>query len=89
MPPAKLPPLTEIVMAAADLKAAAPNQFLALVNAVRAYEATTITEMISGDQPHEIFRSQGGVKILTQLRKHLAECTELRAQYQQRTNNGP
>lgn len=89
MPPAKIPPLTEIVMAAAQLKGAAPNQYQALVNAIRAYEAATIAEMVSGDQPHEIFRSQGGVKILAQLRKHLVECSELRDTYQQRTTNGP
>lgn len=87
MPPAKTtPPLTDIVMAAAQLKGMAPNQYSALMTALRAYEAQTIAEMISGDQPHEIFRAQGGVKILSTLRKHLVECTELRDTYQQRTN---
>lgn len=86
---AKQNPLTEIVMAAAQLKAAAPNQYLALVTAIRAYEAQTIAEMISGEQPHEIFRAQGGVKILSSLRKNLVECTELRDTYQKRTNHGP
>jgi hypothetical protein len=78
-------PLTEIVMAAANLKAAAPQHFAALVDAIRAYEKQAIVDMVSGDQPHEIFRAQGGVKIISALRKQLVECTELRDQYQRRS----
>jgi hypothetical protein len=76
--------MTTIVMAAADLKAAAPQQYAQLVDAIRAYEKASIVDMVSSDQPHEIFRAQGGVKILSHLRKHLKECTELRATYQRR-----
>lgn len=80
-------PLTDIVMAAAPLKAAAPQQFAALVEAVRAYEIATIADMVSSENPHDVFRCQGGVKLVQQLRRHLQECSELRATYQRREPN--
>jgi hypothetical protein len=80
-------PLTDIVMAAAPLKAAAPQQFAALVEAIRSYEVATITDMVSKDNSHDVFRAQGGVKILSALRRHLQECSELRATYQRREPN--
>ena len=79
--------LTDLVMAAAPLKAAAPQQYAALVEAIRAYEVATITDMVSKENPHDVFRAQGGVKILSALRRHLHECTELKQTYQRREPN--
>jgi phosphoribosyl 1,2-cyclic phosphodiesterase len=77
-------PLTDIVMAAAQLKAAAPQQFGQFVEALRAYEKASIVDMVSSDTPHEVFRAQGGVKIIQSLRRHIRDCVELRATYQRR-----
>lgn len=79
--------MTDIVMAAASLKASAPQHYAALVDAIRAYEVATIADMVSSENPHDVFRAQGGVKILSALRKHLQECSELRATYQRREPN--
>jgi hypothetical protein len=80
-------PLTNIVMAAADLKAVAPQMFGKLVDALRTYEAQAIVEAVNGDEPREIFRAQGKVKVIKSLRKHLQECSELRATYERRGPN--
>jgi hypothetical protein len=80
-------PLTDIVMAAAQLKAAAPQQFAALMEAVRAYEVATIADLVSSENPHDVFRAQGGVKLLQQLRRHMVESQEMRAKYERREPN--
>lgn len=80
-------PMTDIVLAAATLKSMAPQQYAQFVEAIRTYEKATIIDMVSSEQPHMIFRAQGGVKILSNLRKHLRDCTELRATYQRREPN--
>lgn len=80
-------PVTDVVMAAAQLKSAAPQQFTALVEAIRAHEKALIVDMVSSEQPTEIFRAQGGVKIMRQLRQNMQNCTELRAQYERREPN--
>jgi hypothetical protein len=80
-------PLVDIVMSATQLKAAAPVAFDQLCNAIRAYEIQAITEMISGDAPHDMFRAQGKVKTVQQLRKHIADCFELRDTYTRRDSN--
>jgi hypothetical protein len=80
-------PLTEIVMAAAQLKAAAPQQFGQLMEAIRAYEVATIADMVSSENPHDVFRAQGGVKLVQQLRRHMQESTEMRAKYERREPN--
>ena len=76
-------PLTNIIMAAADLKAASPNHFQTFCNALREYELSSVAEMIASDAP-DVFRAQGKVKTIQQLRKHITECTELREQYLRR-----
>lgn len=77
-------PLTELVVAAANLKAVAPQLFDKLVDAIRVYEASVIITALDGDEIRDIFRAQGGVKIIKSLRKHLQECNELRATYERR-----
>jgi hypothetical protein len=80
-------PLVELVMSAANLKAAAPQFYAQLCDALRAYEVQAIAEMLAGDTPHDLFRSQGKVKTVQQLRKHLNECFELRDTYSRRDQN--
>lgn len=74
-------------MAAAQLKAAAPQFYTQLCDAMRSYEVQAIAEILSSDMPHDLFRAQGKVKTVQQLRKHLNECTELRETYTRRENN--
>ena len=80
-------PLIDIVMAATALKSVAPNHFQMLCDAFRAYEVQAITEMLAGDAPHDMFRAQGKVKTVQQVRKHLVECSELRDTYTRRDQN--
>jgi hypothetical protein len=81
-------PLADIVMAAALLKGAAPQFYSQLCDALRAYEVQSIAEILSSDVPHEMFRAQGKIKTIQQLRKHLNECTQLRDTYTRRDSNG-
>ena len=80
-------PLADIVMAASALKGIAPNQFQMLCEAFRAYEVQAIAELAVGDEPRDVFRAQGKMKTVQQLRKHLYECTELRDTFQRRDSN--
>ena len=80
-------PLVDIVMAAAQLKAAAPQFYVQLCDALRSYEVQGITEMLASDVPHEMFRAQGKIKTIQQLRKHLNECTEMRETFTRRDAN--
>jgi hypothetical protein len=77
-------PLADLVMAAAQLKGAAPQFFSQLCDAMRAYEVQAITEILASDVPHELFRVQGKIKTVQQLRKHLNDCVELRETYTRR-----
>jgi hypothetical protein len=81
-------PLVDLVMAAANLKAAAPQFYVQMCEALRAYEVQAIAEILASDVPHELFRVQGKIKTVQQLRKHLNECTELRDTYTRREVNG-
>lgn len=80
-------PLTDIVIAAANLKAVAPQMFDKLVDAVRSYEATLIVTALEGDEVRDVFRAQGGVKIIKQLRKTMQQCSELRSTYERRASD--
>ena len=79
-------PLSDIVMASTALKGIAPNQFQRLCEAFRAYEVQTILELGSADG-NDVYRAQGKLKSVQQLRKHLYECTELRSTFERRENN--
>lgn len=73
-------PLPEIVMAAALLKAGQPQHFGMLVDALRAYEAQAIVALIAADD-NDIYRAQGKVRAIQELRKHVMESSELRARF--------
>jgi hypothetical protein len=81
-------PLTELALAAANLKAVSPSYFNDLLSALRTYEVQAIAEILASDEPPDLFRAQGKVKTVQQIRKHLIECTELRETYQRREANG-
>lgn len=76
-------PLTDLVMAASQLKAAAPQFYAQLIEAMRALEVQSILELGSADG-NDIYRAQGKLKSIQQLRKHLIECSELRDTYTRR-----
>jgi hypothetical protein len=80
-------PLAEIVLAACQMKAMHPQEFQRMVDAFRALEITAISELLAGDAPHDMFRAQGRVKTVQQVRKHLQECNELRDKYTRRDQN--
>lgn len=79
-------PLSDIVMAAALLKSAAPQFHRQLCEAMRVYEVQSILELGSADG-NDVYRAQGKLKTVQQLRKHLSECTELRETYNRRDAN--
>jgi hypothetical protein len=74
-------------MAAASLKGTSPASFQQLCDAFRSCEKQAIAELTLADTVHDMFRAQGKLKTVRQLRKHLVECTELRDTYQRRETN--
>ena len=74
-------PLTDVVMAAALLKGGQPIHFSQLIDALRSYEAQAIVALIAADG-NDIYRAQGKVRSVQELRKHLVECSEMRARFQ-------
>ena len=80
-------PLADVSMAAAQLKGAAPAFFDQLCAALKAHEVQSILELGAADG-NDIYRAQGKLKSVQQLRKHLVECAELRDTYTRRDNNG-
>jgi hypothetical protein len=80
-------PLTELVMAAATLKGVGGHAFQQVCAALRSLEKQAVTELVVADG-NELYRVQGKLKILRQLRKHFVECTELRDAYQRRNEHG-
>jgi len=81
-------PLVDVVMASTLIKATLPQQFKELCDAVRALEVQAISEMAIADTPHDMFRAQGKMKFIQQLRKHLVECSELLDTYTRRDTHG-
>ena len=80
-------PLVDIVMVASLIKSTMPQQFRELCDAVRALEVQAIGELAVADTSHDMFRAQGKMKFVQQLRKHLVECSELRETYTRRNQN--
>jgi hypothetical protein len=80
-------PLSDLVMAAATLKGSNPVQFQALCAAFRDCEKQAVVELTAADTVHDMFRAQGKLKTVRQLRKHLVECSELRDTYQRRDSH--
>jgi hypothetical protein len=79
--------LTELVLASCELRARAPEAFKTFCDALRAYETNAIVESLAGDESKDLFRSQGKVKTIQELRKHIANCAELRDSYVRRDGN--
>lgn len=76
-------PLVPFVLAAAELKIAAPRQFDQLVEAVRVFEERCRDDL-SAAEATVIFPAQGKAQLVTQLRQKLEGCLELRAKYEAR-----
>jgi len=75
--------MVSVVMAAADLKVVAPQEYEKLVAAVRVLEERCRDDL-SAAEPHVIFPAQGKAQLVTQLRQKLETCLELRAKYEAR-----
>lgn len=73
-------PLYGIVMAAADLKFAAPEAFDKLVEAMREYERRAMSDLLAA-APDVIVGAQSKAWVLSQLRTKLEDCVSLRATY--------
>jgi len=76
-------PLSLVVMAAADLKLAAPQEFERLVNALKLFEERCRDEL-NAAEPNVIFPAQGRSQLITQLRQKLENCHQLRANFEVR-----
>ena len=76
-------PMYAITMAAANLKAVAPEQFNALVDAFRQLETKYASDLLAAEQSL-IVGVQGRTWMAAQLRIRLERCMEQRASYQQR-----
>lgn len=81
-------PLVDIVMASTLIKAQMPQQFQMLCEALRAYEIKAIGEVLAADATHDVFRAQGKVKSVQELRRHIVECVEMRNTFTRRDNHG-
>jgi hypothetical protein len=76
-------PLYDFVMAAADLKLAAPKEYEKFVMAVRVFEERTRDDLAAAEA-NVIFPAQGKAQLVTQLRQKLEACLDLRAKYEAR-----
>jgi hypothetical protein len=76
-------PLAGIVIAATELKLAAPKEYEKLLDAMRALEARCQADL-NAAEPNVIFPAQGKVNLIIQLRQKLEDCLDLRAKYEAR-----
>lgn len=76
-------PMYAVTMAAANLKAAAPDQFEKLLDAARLLEDKSITDFLAADAAG-IFGAQGRANLARELRKRFEECLEKRKAYETR-----
>lgn len=76
-------PLHGVVMAAAELKLAAPKEFDKLIEAVKLVETRLQADFNAAD-PNVIFPAQGKVQLIIQLRTKLENCHQLRANFETR-----
>lgn len=76
-------PLYPVVIAAADLKLAAPREFDKLVEVLKGLENHLDTELrVAG--ANVIFTAQGKAQMVAQLRTKLENCLQLKNTYEQR-----
>jgi hypothetical protein len=73
----------EIVVAAAELKMRAPQDFEKLIVAFKALEERCTTELRAAG-PNVIFTAQGKSQLVTQLRQKLEDCLALKTKHDQR-----
>lgn len=76
-------PLFPLVMAAAELKLAAPREYDKLLDAFRVFE-NRCRDDLQAAEPNVIFPVQGKAQLVTQLRQKLEDCLDLRAKYEAR-----
>lgn len=72
-----------LVMAAADLKLAAPQEYDRLIQAVKVFE-DRCRDDLQAAEPNVIFPVQGKAQLMTQLRQKLENCLDLRAKFEAR-----
>jgi len=77
-------PLHQVVMAAAELRLAAPQEFEKFVAAVKLYDARCQMDFLAAE-PGVIFSAQGKAQLISQLRQKLENCHQLRANFEART----
>jgi len=76
-------PMFLVVMAAADLKLAAPQQYERLTEALKIFEERCRDDLQAAE-PTVIFPAQGKAQLITQLRQKFEQCLDLRAKYEAR-----
>lgn len=76
-------PLYGVVMAAAELKLAAPREYEKFVEAVRVFEQKTRDDFQAAEG-NVIFLAQGKSQLVTQLHQKLRDCLDLRAKFEAR-----
>lgn len=73
----------ELTMAAANLKAAVPEQFAVFVEAVKLLEEKYKSDLIAAEAGG-ILNAQGRTAAIVEIRKRLETCFEKRKSYQNR-----
>lgn len=76
-------PIYGIVVAAAELKLAAPREYDNLVSAFKRLEDRSNAELRAAE-PNVIFGAQGKAQLLTLLRKKLEDCLEIKTNTEKR-----
>jgi hypothetical protein len=76
-------PMYLLVMAAAELKLAAPQEYERLIKAVKIFE-DRCRDDLQAAEPNVIFPAQGKAQVITQLRQKLESCIDLRAKFEAR-----
>jgi hypothetical protein len=78
-------PLHQVVMAAAELRLAAPQEYEKFVAAVKTYEIRCQADFLAAEASG-IFSAQGKAQLIVQLRQKLENCHQLRANFEARTS---
>ena len=76
-------PWVNVVLAAADLKVAAPREYDKFLEVLKGVE-DRCRDDLQAAEPNVIFPAQGKAQLVTQLRQKLETCLELRAKYEAR-----
>jgi hypothetical protein len=76
-------PAFGIVMAAVELKLAAPREYDGLVEAMKTFEQRCMADFLAAEAGG-IFLAQGKAQVVTQLRQKLENCLKLKAGYERK-----